>query len=25
MALYIYQGTYTAESVAAQIKNPQEY
>jgi uncharacterized protein with GYD domain len=24
MALYIYQGTYTAESVAAQIKNPQD-
>jgi uncharacterized protein with GYD domain len=24
MALYIYQGTYTAESVAAQIENPQD-
>ena len=24
MALYLFQGTYTAESVAAQIKDPQD-
>ena len=24
MALYMYQGTYTAESVAAQIKEPHD-
>jgi uncharacterized protein with GYD domain len=24
MALYMYQGAYTAESIAAQIKNPQD-